>query len=297
MRLLEGYKLPLYNELISGFNRGFPLHYQGPATQRHSSNHPSATNQPEIVSSLLAVELQNDRIAGPFVKPPLPNFVVSPLGLVPKRPQGFRLIHNLSFPRGQSVNDFIPQAYSSVSYQDFDHAIRIITTIGRNCLIAKADIQSAFRNLPISPQDYNLLGFQWEGLFYYDRTLPMGCSVSCRTFELLSNALEWALKKKFHISHVSHILDDFMFFGPPSTPVCHDALHTFLNITAEINLPVKHSKTVFPTTVAVLHGIEVDTGAMQAKLPQEKLDSAKTLLQAMHCRKSVFTRCSHSWAP
>ena len=41
-----------------------------------------------------------------FQKPPLDNFRVSPLGLVPKKTSGeFRVIHDLSNPTGNSVNE------------------------------------------------------------------------------------------------------------------------------------------------------------------------------------------------
>ena len=52
--------------------------------------------------------------------PPLPNFVVNPLGAVPKKKSGkWRLILHLSHPPGASVNDTIditdfPLHYSTV---------------------------------------------------------------------------------------------------------------------------------------------------------------------------------------
>ena len=57
--------------------------------------------------------------------------------------------------------------------------------------MAKLDVESAFRILPIAPTDRPLLGFRWRGLFYMDAVLPMGCSSSCAIFEAFSNALHW----------------------------------------------------------------------------------------------------------
>lgn len=48
--------------------------------------------------------------------------------------------------------------------------------------MAKTDIEDAFRIIPIHPSDYHLLGFIWEGQFYYDKCLPMGASSSCQIF-------------------------------------------------------------------------------------------------------------------
>ena len=60
--------------------------------------------------------------------------------------------------------------------------------------LAKTDIKIAFRIIPILPRDYDLLGFFWQGKYYYDRVMPMGCASSCRTFEMFSTAIEWVAK-------------------------------------------------------------------------------------------------------
>ena len=62
------------------------------------------------VNAKLAKELATGCIAGPFGVPPFPDFMISPLGLVPKKtPSESRLIHHLSFPRSSSLNDGIPR--------------------------------------------------------------------------------------------------------------------------------------------------------------------------------------------
>jgi hypothetical protein len=60
-----------------------------------------------------------------------------------------------------------------------DTVIKLIKHFGRHCLMAKCDIEDAFRLVPIHPTDYHLLGFTWNNLYYYDRCLPMGASSSC----------------------------------------------------------------------------------------------------------------------
>ena len=59
--------------------------------------------------------------------------------------------------------------------------------------MAKADIESAFRLLPVHPDSFHLLGFQLDGLFYFDKCLPMGCAISCVYFEAFSTFLEWVV--------------------------------------------------------------------------------------------------------
>jgi hypothetical protein len=63
-------------------------------------------------------------MAGPFFDPPFSNLHVSPLGLFPKKdPSKFRMLHHLSHPKGQSVNDFIPIEFSLVRYTRIQDAI------------------------------------------------------------------------------------------------------------------------------------------------------------------------------
>ena len=106
-------------------------------------------------------------------------FRVSPLGLALKNSPGeFCLIPHLSFPKGSSLNDGIYPENTLVSYATVEDAVPFIKSVGSVCFLAKTDIKNAFRIIPINPQDYHLLGICWNGLYYYDRAMPMRCSSS-----------------------------------------------------------------------------------------------------------------------
>ena len=79
--------------------------------------------------------------------------------------------------------------------------------------MAKTDIKSAFRTIPIHPADFELLGMKWDNLYYYDQALPMGCSTSCSIFESFSIALEWIAISQLQVSAVLHVLDDFFYLS------------------------------------------------------------------------------------
>jgi hypothetical protein len=77
----------------------------------------SANQQPGMIKDKICKELVADRFAGPFLSPPFDNFTVSPLGLCPKKePNKFRLVHHLSYLKGNSVNYYIAKEFSSVQY-------------------------------------------------------------------------------------------------------------------------------------------------------------------------------------
>ena len=186
-----------------------------------------------------------------------------------------------------SVNGYIPVENFTVSLETFDDVVSLVLKCGKNSLISKADLENAYRMIPISPLDYHKLGFSFQNKFYFDCSLPMGASSSVRIFESFSKALQWILQNKFSVEHVSHIIDDFIFVGPSNSDVCELGLRKFFTLCEELNVPVKHSKTVWPSTCTCVHGIELDTVYMEARLPSEKLDNLSTLLSKYKHRKKI----------
>lgn len=288
--LLKHYRQSEVDFLKHGFKQGFSLQYTGTRECRHAQNLLSAKQQPEILLQKISKEIALGRIAGPFSYPPFDNLRISPLGLVPKKDPGeFRVIHHLSYPAGQSINDGIPSQEKTVQYESLDHAISLIQKWGTGALLAKTDIESAFRIIPVHPKDHELLGMQIDNSFYYDKCLPMGCATSCNIFERFSTALHWILEQVFNASGVVHVLDDFLFVGPPSSQKCNEDLQKFLSLCNQSGVPIKESKTVNPTTCLVFLGIELDTCLRVARLPQDKIHKIReSLTSFLHKKKATL---------
>ena len=125
-----------------------------------------------------------------------------------------------------------------MQYQTIDNAISAIKEIGVGALLAKTDLENAYKLVPVHPDDFELLGFSIDGKFYYDKTLPFGLSYACNLFEKFSSALQWILHDKFAVVHCVHILDDFLFIGYQNSPGCYDALIAFHTLANDINLPI-----------------------------------------------------------
>lgn len=290
-QFLEGYDDHLKTFLYEGFKQGFKIQYQGPRQQRFCKNLLSVQQHENIVAEKLQKEVSHGRIAGPFNFLPFSNLQCSPIGIVPKKEiNEFRLIHHLSYPDGASINDFIPDELCSVSYTTVDDAIKQIKKLGKSCLLAKTDIASAFRILPVHPDDHELLGIQFNGDFYYDKCLPMGCSISCSIFETFSTALQWIACTKFGVPTMLHILDDFLFLGPPDSSICKLALHQFMSMCDVLGVPIKGEKTEGPSTTLIFLGIELDTVNMEARLPEEKIVKIQNALHSAKRRKKMTLR-------
>jgi len=285
---LAGYDNQKITFLNNGFLEGFRIPFRGEECQLISRNHKSARDNTTILQQKIEKEIKARRVKGPFKDPPLSNFRVSPLGLVPKKNTGeFRVIHDLSFPTGNSVNEGIPDQYKTVSYQSVDDAVDILIKFGKQCFLSKIDIEHAYKIIPIHPTSYHLLGFAIKDQYFFDKTLPMGLSYSCNLFEQFSCALHWIILNKLGILGCVHVLDDFLFISPADRIKAKNDLDRFLEFANKLGLPIKDEKTVFPTTMLTFLGLELDSDKMEIRLPMDKLERLRELLKTFLKRKKV----------
>ncbi|XP_078500441.1 uncharacterized protein LOC144755420 [Lissotriton helveticus] len=227
-------------------------------------------------------------MAGPFDDWPLENLIISPIGVVPKKEPGqYRLIQHLSWPEGASVNDFIGAESASVSYSSVDVAMSLVVKAGPLAQMAKCDIKSAFRLLPVHPEDWSLLGIHFHGKWYVDKALPLGCSISCALLALFYSG--FYVHQSGH-ELVTHYLDDFFFVGPQGSSQCQAALDKFKELMEYLGVPLAPEKTMGPCATMSFLGIELDSRAMQARLPQDKKVKMLDLMQAMLAKPKVTVK-------
>ena len=267
--------------LVASFRQGFDLGYRGPVCNEAMNNLLSTRSRPEIMGQLLGNEVEKGRILGPFDRPPFTDFRVNPLGFVPKRTPGeYRLIVDLSQPKGHSVNSYIPPELSSVSYPGIQDAIDIILELhkqGYKPHLFKLDIKSAFRIIPLNPQVFPLMGLKFDNKFFVNVFLPMGASSSCSIFQRFSDSVAFLLEKHAGVPHVLNYLDDFL-------GIClsyHNGQMSKSNskvLGQKIRLPYAEDKEEGPAPVLVFIGIELDCVLLEARLPREKIEKATSLI-------------------
>lgn len=290
--LLEGYDEEERQFLLDGFAHGFHIPYSGERLFRLAHNHKSCLENPNIFKNHVQREIAEDRIFGPFITPPFENLICSPLALIPKKdPNSFRLIHDLSYPEGKSINDHISSEHTIVSYDNIDTIISLVKIFGKNSLMAKADILEAYRQIPINPADFELLGFTSKDMegnieYYFDTRLAQGLSISCQIFEKFSTSLQWIMENKYG-ANMSHLIDDFFFISSQDSTNCYDSLTQFFSLCGYVGVPIKHEKTVMPTTCITIYGIEIDSNLMLSRLPDDKVFKIRFLLESFQKRKKV----------
>ena len=234
-------------------------------------------------------------MAGPFVNIPYESYQVSPLAAIEKKEPGeYRLLHDLSFPENHSVNDNISVDKGKTKYQSLDQVIDTIVQVGPQSILSKFDVEHAYKILPIHPEDVPAMGFFWEGHYYFDKTLAMGCRTSAKIFERFTTALEWIMKNKFMLNHCHHVLDDFLLVSKPQLIANHQ-FDIFLAVCQYLNIPIKVTKTDSGMVVIYL-GIELDTIQMQSRLPEEKISKCVNQIRKVLSKDRVMKKNLESLA-
>ena len=273
-------------KLEQGFSFGFDIGFRGiPSSNVEVENSLSTNEHPGVVDEALNKEVSKGRIIGPLDSIPYDTFQLNPLGIVPKKSGDFRLITNLSCPAGNSVNDCIDDIFAEVHYSSVKDALNILSKVGKDAYLSKTDIKSAFRLIPVSPSQYNILCYKWKEKFFIDRCLPMGARSSCSIFEMFSSAIEFILKG-LGVEYVIHYLDDFLFISKTQED-CSLALKTFQYIAEQIGLPLAPEKTVLPSRCLEFLGYEISTSDEQIRLPKDKMEKGSALLRLMLTKSYV----------
>ena len=273
--------------LEDGFKYGFRLNYSGQIFHTNIKNLKSANLHLNELKQKINKEVKLGHMVGPFDSAPLKNLKISPVGLIPKSDGSWRLITHLSYPPGNSVNDGIDKGLCSVNYTSFDKVSQMVFKLGKGALMAKRDIKSAFRLLPIHPNDFHLLGIRVDGKYYVDSMLPMGLSLSCALFEKFATFIHWLVSYVTGLHSLDHYLDDFIMAGEKDSENCQILVDTFSSLCDEVGVPIAENKSVGPTTVLVFLGLEIDSIAMTIRIPLHRIDELRKLLEAMLSKRKV----------
>jgi hypothetical protein len=163
----------------------------------------------------------------------------------------------------------------------------MIYNCGKSAELAKIDIKSAFRLLIVNPADFDLLGIKFDNMYYIDKCLPMGCSVSCNLFKKFSSFVQWVVETRCGLHSIDHYLDDFILVGKKFSNGCSTLMNTFMNVCDELGVPIAENKTVGPSNIITFLGFIIDTVLMMVRIPEEKLQKLRNLLQPLLYKKKV----------
>ena len=251
------------------FNRSHPL----VATQKP---HPSGRDHPVSVNHYIKTELGHEALLGPFDGIPIHKLHISPLMSRPKKDSEMRrIVLDLSWPQGFSVNDGIDSKY----YLDYEYKVKLptidlmekkILDLGRGAYLYKTDLSRGYRQLRVDPYDWPLLGFWYEDKFYIDICPPFGLRSAAMMMQRTSQAVSYIHALKGYQSFP--YIDDFGG-GETNYHRSNNALRTLQQILHDLGLAEAIKKVCEPNQKMIWLGILFNTVDMTMSIPKEKLDS------------------------
>ena len=262
---------------------GFPLDFQGTYLDYSARrNHKGARDHASYISAYLKKECTAGRMAGPFCAEPLSVLLmVSPLNTVPKDdPNERRVIVDLSWPHGASVNDGISKEFYldeviDLRYASVADVCHMVMEIGPGALIYKRDLRHAYRQIPVDPRDYCYLGYHWEDTFYFDTVLVMGQRNAGMACARTTNAVVYMHQTDGH--QATNYLDDLIGVAPTSS--ADIAFHDLGVLLCDLGLEENKSKACPPSTCQTVLGVDIDTVAQTISVTSARLAEISALVK------------------
>ena len=288
-------KLTNYHDMqvLELLEYGFPMSYQGGSLRTTNTNHASATDFPEHVHDYIRKECEMEAMIGARLHEHFPATIhVSPLMTRPKQnPQKRRIILDLSWPLGESVNTGIPRD----RYLDQPYKLQLptardlanmIANHGRGCYAFNIDLARAYRQLRADPLDWPRHGISWQGETFIDIAVPFGARWGAAACQRTTNAV-CHIAKHNGAAHIVPYIDDFA--GVATTYV--QAQHKFETLRStlqQLGLQEAVEKAARPAKQMRWIGLDFDTDLMQIRIPEDKLQSMLHITRAwLHKKKAT----------
>ena len=169
------------DRLIQYIRFGFPLsiHNCSQLQNRDVCNHHSALQYPNDIQTYLHKEIEMGAMLGPKDFVDHPEYHCSPLMSRPKDGDSRRVILDLSYPRGKSLNDQVSKdrfdgSLFALKLPSIDTVVQDIIGTQNDPVLFKVDVARAFRNLPVDPADSLKFGPKVNNQYFLDKSVAFG---------------------------------------------------------------------------------------------------------------------------
>ena len=289
--LPSGLNIPVWREELNGYHDGllvellefgFPLSFTGGPLTASTRNHHSALAFPTHVREYIRKECEFKALI------PADNFPgdvhTSPLMTRPKnKPGQRRIIHDLSWPPGQSVNDSIPKDLYlgrpfKLELPGAQDLAKMMAAHGRGCYIYNVDLARAYRQLRTDPLDWPRQGLSWDGNRYIDIAVPFGARWSASACQRTTTAIAYIAHHHAAPDIVPYI-DDFAGVAPNHKQATKN-FNTLRNTLKRLGLQEAVDKASAPSTRMRWIGLDFDSENMEIRIPTDKIDQVSALTQA-----------------
>ena len=259
VELLDSLLLNYIDKDITQFLRyRFPIEHSDDAQlEMGGKNHMGAVQYPEHVNKYIQKEVEMGGTIGPFESIPFSGKVgISPLSTRAKKDSESRsIIMDCSWPIGFAVNDGMDKDWYlgepvNLKYPTVDTVVRYTFQLGsknptNRVFYWKEDMDRAFRQLNAYPKLVPLLGYHWQGQYFFDLVLVMGCKISPYLMQRTTNIISYILRSLSYF--IQNYVDDFI--GAEYEDRVQQAHKTFLRLLKNIGASRAETKSVPPTQI------------------------------------------------
>ncbi len=271
--------------LLSGIADGFRITDEGALfSPVECDNYKSATcaENFEKVEQQIKTEIKEGR----YVKVDQKPTIISSLGAVPKSDPGkIRLIHDCSRPLGKNLNSYA--SIDRTAYDTVDQATKLLPPGG---FMAKIDLRSAYRYVPVHPDSYEATGLKWtfsgreKPDYFIDTRLPFGARMSPGIFQRLTVSVKRIMQRRGFVVLV--YLDDMLVIAETADQ-CYEAFNALIALVQRLGFDINWEKVVLPCQNLTFLGVVINSVARTLALPEGKLQELRQLLSTWCSRKKA----------
>ena len=288
---LEGYA---DENLVQFLEYGWPVGFDRSSDLcSASTNHATAIQFSDHIQYYIDTELRYGALLGPFLGPPIESLHINPLMTRPKRDSTHRrVIVDLSFPHGLSVNDGVSALYyidgpMTITLPSVHTMEQRILEMGKGAFMYKSDLARGYRQLRIDPYDWDLLGFSHDGRYYLDVCPPFGLRSSAMMMVRTTTAIVHIHASQGHTSFA--YIDDFGG-AERDFDTAEGALGSLQKIFGDLGIEEAAHKVCPPGQVMTWLGIEFNTLLMTMSLPPGKIKDIRDTLDDWDSRQRASRR-------
>ena len=261
--------------LINYLKFGFPLSINDHSKLANTNinNHASAMHFPNAIAEYIAKEKACGAMLGPVDMVNSPHYHCSPILTRPKDDIKRRVIVNLSYPPGQSLNDqvtrdmFDNRPFTLKFPKIEDIVDQILVT--EDPMLFKIDVARAFRNLRADPVDAVKLGICWADKWYIDPAIAFGWASGTSVFQMVADAISFIMAKEN--CKIFAYVDDFIGVAPRAVAAAH--FQRLSDLLTELGLPMNPQKKTPPCRSLTCLGITINIQSATLQIEKSKLQA------------------------
>ena len=217
----------------------------------------------------------------------------SPIGaFIKKGKSKARVIHDLSYPKNESINDGIDKDNSSVMYSSVLDAVALCKLYAKPYM-AKYDLQDAYLSCPVREEDRKFLGFLWENNGKNEimrfSSLPFGLRSSAKKFSEIAHGLMYICQKRGAEKSSLYYLDDAITISGTEES-CRKSIETMCETAKLCGFKVNEQKTIGPDRIIEYLGIEINSVTKQLRITEKRMAEIREELQGWSQRKTCTKR-------